>query len=59
MGLQLMSSFSTLIDELKASNLQEVLSRLSSAILYIHKLQIRTCIAPKYYDELDINLMTL
>jgi len=39
---------------MKASNLQELLSRLSSSRLYIHKLQIWTCIAPKYYDELDI-----
>jgi hypothetical protein len=39
---------------MKSSNLQEVLSRLSSSILYIHKPQIWTCIDAKYYDELDL-----
>src|SRR6476620_6397184 len=48
------SSSLTTIDKITASNLQEVLSRLSSTILYIHKLQIWTCIDSKYYDELDL-----
>ena len=39
------------IDELKASNLLEVLTRLASSVLYIHKLQIWTCIDAKFYDE--------
>ena len=39
---------------MKGSNLQELLSRLSSGILYIHKLQIQTSIDKKYYDELDL-----
>ena len=42
----------TTIDKMKASNLQEVfLLRSSAILLYIHKLQLWTCIAPKYYDE--------
>ena len=49
------SSLTTTIDQVKSSNLQELLSRLSSSILYIHKLQIWTCIPSKYYDELAIN----
>jgi hypothetical protein len=49
------SSLTTTIGQMKASNLQEALSRLSSSILYIHKLQIQTSIEDKkYYDELDI-----
>jgi hypothetical protein len=48
------TSFSSTIDELKASNLQEILTRLSSAILYIHNLQIWTCFDRKYYDDVDI-----
>jgi len=47
-------SFLTTIDKLKVSNLQEVLSLLSSSILYIHKLQIQTSIDKKYYNELDL-----
>src|SRR6476659_11378716 len=39
---------------MKGSNLQELLSRLSSGILYIHKLQIQTSIDKKYYDERDL-----
>jgi len=39
---------------MKASILLEVLIRLSSSILYTHKLQIWTCIAPKYYVEIAV-----
>src|SRR6478672_9959349 len=47
-------SFLTTVDEIKASKLQEALSHLSTLILYIHKMQMWTCISPKYYNELDI-----
>ena len=49
-----MPSSLTAIDRVKVSNLQQVLSRLSSAILYIHRLQIQTSMDKKYYDELDL-----
>ncbi len=46
------SSFITFIDQQKIQNLQDILSRLSLSILYIHKLQIWTCIDKKYYADI-------
>jgi len=53
-GWAIIKAILSLVDNIKVSNLPEVLSRLSSAILYIRKLQTWTCIAPKYYDEIAI-----
>jgi hypothetical protein len=40
------------IDQQKAQHVQDILYRLSSVHLYIHKLQIQTCINKEYYDDI-------
>ena len=51
-GQKQIHPFSSPINQLKTLNLQQLLARLSSAILYIHKLQIWTSIDKKYYEDL-------
>ena len=41
-----------LLDNQKIQNLQDWLRQVSQVMLYIHKLQIRTCVGKEYYDDL-------
>ena len=41
-----------LLDNQKIQNLQDWLRQVSQVMLYIHKLQIRTCVGKEYYADL-------